>query len=174
MRDERQRNSPKWQKVVQIVDWLTAKFPLDGRFQIYTFNTAVRPVLANTKGQWLNNNDKIKLDSTVKQLRQIVPEDGTNLENAFIEAAKLSPPPDNIYLITDGLPTQGEAGARGTTISGRDRLKLFEKAIKKLPSRVPVNVILAPLEGDPDAARAFWRLAEDTDGSFMSPSADWP
>ena len=174
MRDERQRQAPKWTKVVEIVDWLTAKFPLDGRFQIYAFNTTVNPVLDGTKGQWLESNDKIKLDNVVKQLRQIVPEDGTNLENAFIAAANLSPPPDNIYLITDGLPTQGASGARGTTISGRDRLKLFEKAIKKLPKRVPVNVILAPLEGDPDAARAFWRLAEDTDGSFMSPSADWP
>ena len=87
---------------------------------------------------------------------------------------KLSPTPDNIFLITDGLPTQGTTAPRGTTISGRDRQRLYRQAIKQLPSNVPINVILAPMEGDPMAASEFWQLAQVSRGSFMSPSEDWP
>lgn len=82
--------------------------------------------------------------------------------------------PDNIFLITDGLPTQSYEPPRRTTISGRDRLGLFRKAVQRLPSGVPVNIILAPMEGDPMAASEFWQLAQVSGGSFMSPSRDWP
>ena len=174
MRDERQRTAPKWLKAVNTVDWLSAKFPIDSQYQIYTFNTDTTSIIPNTFGQWLEVKDKTKLDEAVEILRKIVPEDGTNIEKAFLATAKLSPLPDNIYLITDGLPTQGNSSNRGATISGRQRLKLFEEAIKKLPKRVPVNVILSPMEGDPEAAHAFWRLSQITQGSFMSPSEDWP
>ena len=60
-----------------------------------------------------------------------------------------------INLVTDGLPTHGETRPRGTTVSGRDRLKYFEKAVGLLPQRVPVNVVLFPMEGDADAALAL-------------------
>ena len=83
-------------------------------------------------------------------------------------------PPDNIFLITDGLPTQGIKPPRSTKISGRDRQKLFREAVKSLPKGVPVNIILGPLEGDPMAASEFWQLAQTSKGAFMSPSRDWP
>ena len=79
-----------------------------------------------------------------------------------------------MYLITDGLPTRGSRTIRGTTITGKQRLNLFTRAVKQMPGGVPVNIILAPLEGDPEAAFAYWRLAMSTDGSFLIPSEDWP
>jgi hypothetical protein len=30
------------------------------------------------------------------------------------------------------------------------------------------------MEGDPSAAAAFWQLAIMTQGSFITPSGDWP
>ena len=104
----------------------------------------------------------------------MVPEDGTNLENAFVSAGQLSPLPDNIYLITDSLPTQGSKTYKGATITPNQRLKLFERALNKLPRSVPVNVILAPMEGDLKATYYYWQLAHVTRGSFMSPTEDWP
>ena len=86
----------------------------------------------------------------------------------------MSPIPDNIYLITDGLPTQGRAAPRESTVSGRNRLELFEEAVNQLPKNIPVNIILLPMEGDPMAAAAYWQLAQLSNGSFMSPSGDWP
>jgi len=86
----------------------------------------------------------------------------------------LSPPPDNVYLITDGLPTQGSRGAKGATVSGRQRMSLFNDAVRRLPKNVTVNVILFPLEGDPAASGAFWDLAQSTGGSYLAPAPDWP
>jgi len=174
MSDEHKRNSAKWQRVIKIVDWLTAKFPVNSNYQLYTFNTETQPILRNTTGKWLKVSNKEELDSITRELEFLIPSGGTSLEKAFVKGMGLSPKPDNIYLITDGLPTQDDRSPRGTTISGSDRLKLFERAYKKLPVGIPVNVILEPMEGDPMAASAFWRLAQITEGSFMSPTEDWP
>ncbi len=174
MRDERKRTAPKWVRALDTVDWISAKFPVTSQYQIYTFNTTARAVLAGTDGKWLKVNNKLQLEKIVNNLKNIVPEKGTNLEQAFKAASQLRPAPDNIYLITDGLPTRGAKSTRGATISGERRLKLFEKAIKSLPRGAPVNIILSPMEGDPEAANAFWKLSQLTNGSFMSPSEDWP
>ncbi|MEJ8566365.1 vWA domain-containing protein [Elongatibacter sediminis] len=174
MRDERKRTAPKWLQAVATVDWLTAKFPVDSQYQIYLFNTAVRPVLAKSAGRWLDVRDRIELNGAIEALREVVPEGGTNLDRAVAAVADLRPRPDNIYLITDGLPTQGPRGPSGRTISGRERLKLFDDAVEKLPDGIPVNVVLLPMEGDPEASYAYWRLAQVTRGSYITPSEDWP
>jgi len=53
-------------------------------------------------------------------------------------------------------------------------LALFEQAAGRLGKGIPVNTLLFPIEGDPEAAEAFWRLAIQTQGSFITPSRDWP
>lgn len=174
MSDKVKRASPKWQRMLATVDWLSTRFPITSKYQIYTFNTTVTAAIKDTKGQWLDVGNKAQLDKSINALKQVIPGGGTSLERAFEAADSLTPAPDNIYLITDGLPTQGDTPPRNTTISGRDRLKLFEKVVKILPNGVPVNTILAPMEGDPMAASAFWQLAQMTRGSFISPSEDWP
>ena len=79
-----------------------------------------------------------------------------------------------MYLIIDSLPTQGTRPPRRATISGNDRLDLFREATRKLPKQIPVNVIMFPMEGDPMASAAYWNLARQTGGAFISPSWDWP
>lgn len=174
MRDERKRNAPKWTQTLKQVEWLLSRFPRNAKYQIRVFNVKTSPVLPGGAGRWLDASDRESLRQVVKALRRIVPEGGTNLEQAFVSIGRMQPRPDNVYLLTDGLPTQGSRRTRGVTITGKQRLKLFERAVKKLPARVPINVILAPLEGDPAAAHAFWRLAVNTRGSFISPTEDWP
>ena len=174
MRDGIKRNAPKWVQTLRMVDWLTARFPRDSQYQVYVFNTKTRSALPGQEGKWLNVGNKAELNSVIEALGKIVPEGGTNLENAFAAIGRLRPRPDNVYLITDGLPTRGSRTIRGTTITGKQRLNLFTRAVKQMPGGVPVNVILAPLEGDPEAAFAYWRLAMSTDGSFLIPSEDWP
>ncbi len=174
MRDGLKRNAPKWVQTLRMVEWLVAGFPRDSQYQIYVFNTETRSLLPGLTGKWLDISNKPELDSAMGELGKIVPEGGTNLENAFAAIGKLRPRPDNVYLITDGLPTLGSRNLRGVTITGKQRLNLFTRAIKQMPGNVPVNVILAPLEGDPEAAFAYWRLALNTGGSFLIPSEDWP
>lgn len=174
MRDGVKRNADKWVRTLKTVEWLAAKFPRDSRYQVHVFNTETRTVLPGHSGKWLEVNDRAELNQIIEALGKIVPEGGTNLEKAFASIGKLRPRPDNVYLITDGLPTQGSKTIRGATITGRQRLDLFGRAVKQLPGNIPINVILAPLEGDPEAAYAFWRLSMTTDGSLLVPSEDWP
>ncbi|MGH1538341.1 MAG: VWA domain-containing protein, partial [Gammaproteobacteria bacterium] len=102
------------------------------------------------------------------------PEKGTNLYKAFESIEKLSPPPDNIYLLTDGLPTKGASINFGNKVSAKQRKKHFRKALDKLPRGIPVNIILFHMEGDPEASSEYWKLAQRTNGAFFSPSKDWP
>jgi hypothetical protein len=174
MPEATQKNSAKWKRAVATVDWLMSQFPKNSDFQLYTFNTEVESSIESTLGQWIPVSDSEQLNQAVENLSEIVPNGGTNLEDVFMEVGNLVPRPDNIYLITDGLPTQGSKGTRDLTVTGKKRLKLYNEALKQLPEGIPVNIILAPMEGDYMAASAFWRLAQATQGSFMSPSRDWP
>jgi len=174
MGEDVQRRADKWTRALNTVDWLTAQLPVNAEYQVITFNTQAVPALVDTAGKWLEVADQAQLENLSRELRRIVPEGGTSLENAFLALQQLSPAPDNIFLITDGLPTQGTTPPRGSRISGRERQKLYREAIRQLPGNVPVNVILAPMEGDPMAAAEFWQLAQVTQGSFLSPSKDWP
>jgi hypothetical protein len=174
LRDAVKRDAPKWQRAVRTVEWLLAQLPVESRYQLFAFNTSARPVIAGTDGKWLDTGDAGTLDQAVARLRAVVPDGGTSLYHAFDVAATLTPRPDNIFLISDGLPTQGKSKSRRSRVSGEQRRKLFRRAIDRLPANVPVNTILFPIEGDPFAASEFWRLALSTTGSFLAPSRDWP
>ncbi len=164
----------KWQQAVKAVDWLTTQIPRESKFQIYTFDIRARPVLEGTDGVWLEAKDAVKLNKAIAVLRQTAPIGGTSLYHAFAAAKAMNPRPDNILLLTDGLPTRGEKAPRRATISGKDRLRLLERSLDALPRAVPVNTILYPMEGDPMASPAFWKVAMATRGSMMTPSSDWP
>jgi hypothetical protein len=166
--------SPKWQQTVATLDWLTTQLPATSKYQVYTFNETAAPLNAETAGIWLNAGDIEQLNQTVARMRKLVPQKGTSLLNAFDAIGEMKPAPDNIFLLTDSLPTMGAQKPWSKRVSGKKRLSLFYDAIPHLPSRVPVNIILYPMEGDPFAASAFWKLAKDTRGSFLSPSKDWP
>lgn len=168
-----QRRADKWRRAVATVDWLSTQLPAGSKYQIYAFNTRAEAVVAGSDGKWLEVSDRAQLNAAIDSLGKLVPAEGTSLAAAFEVAQKLSPRPDNIFLITDGLPTQG-GGTVGGKTSGRDRLKFYNQALKSLPGGIPVNVILEPMEGDPMAASAFWQLAIATRGAFMAPSRDWP
>lgn len=168
------KQSPKWQQVVRTVDWITTQLPPNASFQVYAFNETANPVVPGTAGTWLEAAKPDQLQRAVDALQDVVPEKGTSLELAFQAIETLSPRPDNLFLLVDGLPTQGlKTGGTGR-VSAANRLKLFNRAAKALGRGTPTNIILYPMEGDPMAASAYWQLAIATRGSFFSPSEDWP
>ncbi|NND67721.1 MAG: VWA domain-containing protein [Halioglobus sp.] len=169
-----QRAADKWVRSLDTVDWLTAQLPINAKYQVLLFNTDTRAVLPDTEGKWLEVANEAQLVQLTDALREQTPSGGTSLENAFLALNQLTPRPDNIFLITDGLPTQGATPSGKSRVSGGERQKLFRQAVATLPERIPVNVILAPMEGDPMAAAEFWKLATRTRGAFLSPSRDWP
>ena len=76
--------------------------------------------------------------------------------------------------MVDGLPTLEQESTNKRMVSGRERTVLYERAVRELPPNIPVNIMLYPMEGDYDAPIAYWTLAYQTGGSFMSVSRDWP
>ena len=174
MPDDAKRLAPKWQRATSVAQWVIANLPLNADFQVWGFNDQIKPAFGNDINQWYEVGDKIALSKAVKGVRSIVPVNGTNLEQVLLAAMDMRPRPDNIFLITDGLPTQGSKASKNRNISGTERYRLFTRAVNNLLPNIPVNTMLLPLEGDPYAAAAFWRLAITSRGSFVTPARDWP
>ena len=168
------RQAPKWQRVVKTVNWISSQLPITSRYQVLTFNEEVQTLLPGTGGQWLEVADRDQLNRAIEGIEEVVPGKGTNLEAVFNEVGFMSPLPDNIFLITDGLPTIGRRGTSDALVTPAERMELYQDAVEALPEGIPVNIILMPLEGDPSAAAAYWQLAQFTQGSFLTPSRDWP
>ncbi len=174
MSQEAQLSSEKWRQAVNTVDWLSANLPPESKFQIYAFNTTPWPVLQGTEGVWLDVGDGEQLTQAIKRLRRTLPQDGTNMRAAFEVVRSLNPLPDNIILLTDGLPTMNTPETSRGMVTGQQRLQYFYEAAELLPNGIPVNTLLYQMEGEANAPIAYWMLAYRTSGSFMSVARDWP
>jgi hypothetical protein len=172
--DEQKRAASKWRRAVDTVTWLTTQIPPDSRYQIYTFNTRAQSLLPDLAGKWIDAGDAPQLARELANLHALVPGDGTSLYNAFAATRTLSPLPDQIILITDGLPTQGKTAGLRKYVNSEARVRLFDEAVGQLPDAVPVDSILLPMQGDLQAAHRFWNLARLTNGTVLTPAKDWP
>jgi len=168
------RAASKWRRAIDTVSWLVTQFPAGSQYQIYAFNTQASPLLPDSAGKWHDSGDAKTLAANVEALRALTPADGTSLLNAFTAIRSLNPLPDQIILITDGLPTQGKSPGIRRYIDANGRARLFDDAIGALPDKVPVDIVLLPMKGDLPAAHRFWRLARLTGGVLLMPSKDWP
>jgi len=171
---QQQINAPKWRQAVNTVDWLTTQLQPGTKFQIIAFNDTAWSLVEGTDGQWLTVTNGGQLEQAVNTLRAMAPSGPTSLAAAFNALRLMEPKPDNIYLLVDGLPTVGEVLPVRAGVTGRERMGHFNRAVRDLPFGVPVNIILYAMEGDPQAAPAYWWLALRTGGSMMAPSEDWP
>jgi von Willebrand factor type A domain len=172
--EAKKRAASKWRRAVDTVNWIVAQLPPDAQFQIYDFNTKTEPVVASSAGKWQNANDPILRAKNVEALGALVPADGTSLINAFAAVKQMTPLPDQVILITDGLPTQGKSAGFRKSIDAGARARLFDDAVGELPDKVPVDVILLPMKGDLPAAHRFWQLTRFTQGTLLMPAKDWP
>lgn len=176
MPEERRIGSAKWQQAINTVEWVAARLPQSTQFQVYAFDTDPRPLVAGSDGRWLNVRDAGQIELALGALRKTAPTGGTSLQNAFAVIDRLSPAPDNVILITDGLPTQGDKlPLIRRLVTMEEREDLMKAAVRSLPPKPPpISVVLLPMEGDPSAPIYFWRLARATGGGFLSPAKDWP
>jgi hypothetical protein len=174
MDDEAKKQADKWQWTLRTVEWLLAQLPPSSRFQLYVFNTNAEATIVGSEGEWLDAADSLQLERAVAGLKEYSPGGGTSLENAFDSLKDFDSKPDNLFLLTDGLPTQGKQAPSKYLVTGQQRRKFFVEAVNKLPRGISVNTILFPMEGDPEAAALFWQFSLNTQGAFISPSRDWP
>ena len=184
--EENIKKGPKWQRTIKIVKWLLARLPNDSRVAVVRFSDNSK-ILGEKI--WYDNNSK-DLSSLYSEVNRVIPKNATNLHVAFKAISQMKNKPDEIFLITDGLPTIGNKNTNTSffsncnsiignekKISGRCREKLFLSSIneaKSVISNIKINVILLPLEGDPGASKNFWKLAAQNQGLLFVPSKDWP
>jgi len=183
---ENKKRGPKWLRTKKIVRWLLARVPATSRLTLISYNGQVTS-LGNTAAKGGAADTPAARAALYRDLDTIVPEGATNLHKGLQAVAKSGA--TDLYLITDGLPTVGDsryAGlnpfaacssllGRSNIISGECRVKLFRQTLKDTSLRgVKVNVILLPIEGDPDAVNEYWAWAATTGGLLISPAGNWP
>ncbi len=181
---EGKKQGPKWLRTRKTVRWLLARVPKTSELVVIAFNDSVQSL---GKANWAKADNPAALTALYQELDAIVPEGGTNLQKGLQAVSERGA--TDLYLITDGLPTVGEsryaslnpfAGCssllgKSTTISGECRVKLFRQTIQdSSPRGVKINVILLPIEGDPDAVNEYWGWAAITGGLVISPAVNWP
>lgn len=171
---DRRKAAQKWQHVLAGFEWLVANLPPNAEFQVIVFSESAEFALPETAGKWISSSDQSTIRSLIARVRDQVPQGGTNMDQAFKLMKSLPKGTDNIFLLTDGLPTISDSRPRQTTVSGDERRAILDAAISLLPRGVPVNTLLYPLKQDPEAAARFWILGMETNGSFLVPSPGWP
>jgi hypothetical protein len=182
--DAERQAGPKWQRTRRIVDWLLARAPAASQVSVITFAGSATPLGGS---DWHAAGDGAAMRRVLDALDRVVPHGATNLHAALETAARLSP--TDIYLVTDGLPTAGRGGYRSlnpfsgcsalwggaSTISGECRARLFLHTVNSASLRgATINVVLLPVEGDPEASSLYWRWTAANNGVTISPAASWP
>lgn len=167
------RDAPKWRRAVAATEWLLGSLRPPSRYRVVLFGGDVKPLLPEATG-WLRVDDRERFADLVDALRDHAPAGPANLERALNWALTLDPPPDNIVLLVDGYPTASETMPEGGYLDEPTRAAMFDLAIRRLPPRVPLNIMLFPWSEDPTAPANFWILANRTRGSFISPARSWP
>jgi hypothetical protein len=154
---------------------LISEIPQTSQYQFYVFNTGAQPLLPGTDGEWLSGSDDAAREKMLTALGALPPAGGTSLINALQATRAMRIPPDQVILVTDGLPTQGATPpALRKYVDAAARAKFFDEAIRGVNRSIPIDVILLPMKGDVPAPHRFWGLARQTKGAFVMPSPDWP
>jgi len=164
----------KWRRAVDTLDWLVTQIPRGARFQVYAFDVAARSAVAGSDGQWLDGSDP-EVPRPGGRDHRPDRAGGRHLAQQRLRRRPGAQTAARQHPACDRRPADpGQpAAALGHGLAPAAP-RALPRRHDELPSGVPVNVILLPMEGDPMAAPAFWQLAIATRGSFLVPSRDWP
>ena len=180
--DADKRKGPKWRRTLRTVRWLLHRLPAGSEVAVIAFNDEAKML----RGEgWADGRDRTTLQALFDEIDRLVPTGATNLEAGLRALRLLSPEATDVYVVTDGLPTRSVSspgllsGCSGNTtgkVSGECRKLLFAASLRNAapPPGRKVHVILLPLEGDPEAAPAFWRWTAWAGGVLLAPARGWP
>ena len=181
---QEKQQAKKWVRTKKVVEWLLARLPKNSDVIVVAFSEKAKTL--GNQG-WVKASTPANMQAILADLNSLIPEGATNLHPGLQTVNKFAP--SNLYVITDGLPTKGESNYKSLNpfsscrsllgnsniISGVCRVKLFRQTISEsAKSGVQVNVILLPLEGDPDAINQYWNWTAATGGLVISPANNWP
>ena len=149
--DAEKRDGPKWRRTVRTARWLLHRLPAGSEVAVVAFNDEA--TILRGEG-WAYGRDRATLRALFDELDALVP------------TRSLSSP---------GLLSGCSSNPKGK-VSGECRRLLFAASLRKSapPPGRKVHVILLPLEGDPEAAPAFWNWTAHTGGVLLAPARGWP
>ena len=184
--DAQKQSSAKWQRTLRVARWLLARTPKSSEVAVVAFNQEAQSLGAKPI---VSGGSESDIQALSRELSKLVPANGTNLQLALKKMVEVNPDMTNLYVITDGLPTLADPddreltrsrrcrsfGGRSATITGECRVLLFNRSHQSARlGNVEVNVILLPLEGDPDASHMYWTWTSNTGGLTLTPADSWP
>lgn len=176
---------PKWQRTVAIANWMLARLPNSSKVSVVSYNDS-----ATVLGERNISSASVtaNIEALSKDIRNLVPQNGTNLQVGLETLQRAMPNMTDLYIITDGLPSLIDPSSgfspsrrcnpfkgKQATITGQCRVDVMRRtlAVNSL-SGVRTNIVLLPLEGDPQASPLYWQWASFTGGTFISPAGTWP
>jgi hypothetical protein len=179
--DESTRAPHKWLEVRNTVARLMRSLPDLEKFQVITFNNKADFPLGSD-GKWLSHEGEASTKRVLATLAKVKVKGGTNMYAALNAAFRYRKDGlDAVYLLSDGLPNQGEGLTaahnnlnefeRGLILGRyiRARLKADWNKVTTGKPRVKINTIGFFYES-PDLGAFLWALARENDGSFVGMS----
>ncbi len=180
--DADKQQGPKWNRTIRVARWLLARLPSTSQVAVIAFSEEAEIL---NGGAWADSRDAPRIGSLTAEIAGLVPTGGTNLEAGIRALKRLRPAATDVYIVTDGLPTRSVSSPgtltgcrkKSENVSGRCRAELFFTSLDHttpLWAGMKVNVILLPIEGDPEAAPLFWNWTARTRGLMLVPAVGWP
>jgi hypothetical protein len=180
--DESTKAPNKWLEVRNTVARVMRSLTGLEKFQVITFNNKADFPLGGA-GKWLEYNGEASVKRVLDTLAEVKVKGGTNMYAALDAAFRYRKDGlDAVYLLSDGLPNQGEGitAAQQKSLNEFDRGMLLGRYIRtklkvdwnkpmKGKGRVRINTIGFFYES-PDLGAFLWALARENDGSFVGMS----
>ena len=171
----------KWPGVRRTLLQIMRSLPLE-KYQVILFSSKVSYLLG-AEGGWLDYDAKTSPTRVEEEMKKISPDGGTNMYDAFRACFTLRPKGlDTIYLLSDGLPNQGEGvpaeqarNLKETELSERlgkyirTKLKNDWNPTVRDQDRVRINAVGFFYES-PDVGAFLWALTRENEGSFVGMS----
>lgn len=168
----------KWPEVGRVAGLILDSLPELEKFQVVVFSESARWLLGSSG--WIDYDRETSRAKVVEALSRVQPKGGTNLYEAFQTAFTLrSQGMDAVYLLSDGLPNQGEGLSERQRESLREqekgeilgqflRRKLRAEWNAESPGQpvVRVNTIGFFYES-PELGAFLWALARENRGNFV-------
>ena len=152
------------------------------KYQVICFEGKVIYPLGGA-GKWFDFDAKRSTDQVTKALAAVKPEGGTNMYAALKAAFAYRPQGlDTIYLLSDGLPNQGEglSAWQRQNLRGVERGAALARHIHKVlktdwnkptPGKPKVRIhTIGFFYESPDLGAFLWALARSNEGSFVGMS----